>query len=209
MDNIKPRDMDVFEILTKLDTISDTANKVEWLKDNFTGHQPLQYVLKMNYCGTIQSKLPEGEPPFTKGETDGPTPASLWSYLKTFPLIVQSVQSNKMPMMRIEQLFIEMLEAVEPKEAELICLAKDRKLEERYGITSEMVRMAFPGLITRSATMPEIVPPSPEERAESLLDAAKQIKAQIKTLQAEAREMEKEAKELMKEAKTDDASATG
>lgn len=209
MNNIKPRDMDVFEILGKLDTISDKSNKAEWLKDNFTGHQPLQYVLKMNYCGTIRSKLPEGEPPFNKTETDGPTPASLWSYLKTFPLLVQSVQSNKMPMIRIEQLFIEMLEAIEPKEAETVCLAKDRKLEERFGITSEIVRVAFPGLIAQPATMPEIVPPSNEERAESLLDAAKQIKTQIKTLQNEAREMEKEAKELLKEAKTNDASATG
>ena len=208
MNNIKPRDMDVFEILAKADTISDQANKIEWLRDNFTDHQPLQYILKMNYCGTIRSKLPEGEPPFEKGETDGPTPASLWSYLRTFPMLVVSAQSNKMPMMRIEQLFIEMLEAIEPKEAEVVCLAKDRKLEEQFGITSEVVRAAFPGLIARSAEMPVIVPPAPEERAESLLDAAKQIKAQIKTLQSEAKEMEKEAKELMKEAKTD-ASATG
>lgn len=204
---IKSRDMDVFEILNELDKIKDNSNKVEWLRDNFGDHRPLQYVLKMNYCGTIQTILPEGEPPFTKGDTDGPTPASLWSYLKTFPMIVRSAQSQKMPMMRIENLFIEMLEAIEPQEAEMVCLAKDRKLEERFGITRELVMAAFPGLIAQTAEMPEVVPASPAERAEKLIEGAKQLKEQAKKLNAEAKEMEKEAKELLKEATKD--AATG
>ena len=203
---IKSRDYDVFEILKELDTIKDTSNKIEWLRDNFSDHQPLYYILKMNYCGTIQSVLPEGEPPFTKGDTDGPTPASLWSYLKVFPMIVRSAQSQKMPMMRIEQLFIEMLEAIEVAEAEMLCLAKDRKLEERFGITRELVVAAFPQLIAQPAEMPEVTPPSPEARAESLMSAAKQMKEQAKKLNSEAKDMEKEAKLLMKEA-TQDAAA--
>lgn len=204
---IKSRDYDVFEILKELDTIKDTSNKIEWLRDNFSDHQPLYYILKMNYCGTIQSVLPEGEPPFNKGDTDGPTPASLWSYLKVFPMIVRSIQSQKMSMMRIEQIFIEMLEAIEPKEGEMLCLAKDRKLEERFGITREIVVAAFPQLIGQPAKMPEVVPPSPEARAESLLVAAKEMKDQAKKLNSEAKGMEKEAKELMKEA-TQDAAAS-
>lgn len=202
---IKSRDMDVFEILTELGTIKDESNRIEWLRDNFTDHQPLRYVLKMNYCGTIQSMLPEGEPPYNKGETDGPTPASLWAYLKVFPVIVRSAQSAKMPLMRIEQIFIEMLEAIPPKEGELVCLAKDRKLEEQYPVTLSLVNKAFPGLITQSAVMPEIVPPTPEERAEKLLDGAKSLRNQAKTLTEEAKELEDEAKKLLKEA-TKDAS---
>lgn len=204
---IKSRDMDVFEILNDLGNIKDKSNKVEWLKDNFSDHQPLQYVLKMNYCGTIQSILPEGEPPFNKGETDGPTPASLWAYLKVFPVIVRSAQSAKMTMMRIEQVFIEMLEAIPPKEAETVCLAKDRKLEERFNIDIDIVKQAFPNLITQSADMPEIVPPTPEERAEKLLDGAKALKAQAKKLNDEAKELEKEAKELLKEAEKNAAAS--
>ena len=205
--NMKSRDYDVYEILNELATIKSRSNKIEWLKTNFADHKPLRYALKMNYCGTIQTILPEGEPPFNKGETDGPTPASLWSYIKIFPMVVRSAQSAKMTMIRIEQLFVEMLEAIEPKEAEMICLAKDRKLEERFEIDLEMVKAAFPDLITQSADMPEIVPPTPEERAEKLMDGAKALKTQIKELQAQAKEFEKEAKELLKEAEPNAAAA--
>ena len=205
--NMKSRDYDVYEILEELGTIKADSNKVEWLQTNFGDHQPLRYALKMNYCGTIQSILPEGEPPFTKEETDGPTPASLWAYLKIFPMIVRSAQSAKMTMIRIEQLFVEMLEAIPPKEAEMICLAKDRKLEERFDISLDMVNKAFPGLITQSAEMPEIVPPTAEERAEKLMDGAKALRTQAKELQSQARELETEAKALLKEAKTDAVAA--
>ena len=199
--NMKSRDYDVNEILDELGKIKAQSNKVEWLQTNFGDHQPLRYMLMMNYCGTIQSILPEGEPPFTKGETDGPTPASLWSYLKIFPMIVRSAQSAKMTMMRIEQLFVEMLEAIPPKEAELVCLAKDRKLEERFDISLAIVNKAFPGMIKLSADMPEIVPPTAEERAEKLMDGAKALRTQAKELTAQAKELETEAKELLKEAK--------
>lgn len=205
--NMKSRDYDVFEILEELGTIKAESNRVEWLQTNFGDHQPLRYILKMNYCGSIQSILPEGEPPFTKGDTDGPTPASLWSYLKTFPLVVRSAQSAKMTMMRIEQLFVEMLEAIPVKEAELLCLAKDRMLEERYDISLDLINKAFPGLVVQSADMPEIVPPTPEERAEKLMDGAKSLRTQAKELQAQAKELETEAKSLLKEAKTDAAAA--
>jgi len=205
--NMKSRDYDVFEILNELATIKNESNRIEWLQTNFSDHQPLRYILKMNYCGSIQSILPEGEPPFTKGETDGPTPASLWSYLKIFPMIVRSAQSAKMTMMRIEQLFVEMLEAIPPKEAELVCLAKDRKLEERFDISLDVVTKAFPDLVTQSADMPEIVPPTPEERAEKLMDGAKALRTQARELTAQAKELETEAKALLKEAPQNEAAA--
>ena len=97
---MKSRDYDVFEILNELATIKNESNRIEWLQTNFSDHQPLRYILKMNYCGTIQSILPEGEPPFNKGETDGPTPASLWSYLKVFPIFYSNLANsgNRMEM---------------------------------------------------------------------------------------------------------------
>jgi Glu-tRNA(Gln) amidotransferase subunit E-like FAD-binding protein len=198
MNNAKPRDMDVYEILTDLEKIKEHKNKVEWLSSNFKDHQPLMYILKMNYCSSIVSVLPEGIPPFNSGETDGPTPAGLWQYLRVFPTFVRSVQSSKMKMLQIEQIFIEMLEAIEPKEAELVCLAKDRKLEEKYLIDVDLVTEAFPGLIQQKAETPKIKPLSPEDRASELLETAKDLEKKAKELNTEAREYRNEAKELMK-----------
>lgn len=195
---VKPRDQQVFEILTELGKIKSEKNKIEWLKDNFSDHTPLQYILKFNYCASVVSVLPEGQPPFDQTESDGPAKASLWQYLNVFPVFVRSPQSQKMKMVQIERVFIEMLEAIEKEEAELVCLAKDRKLEERFDITRSVVDEAFPNLVVSSAEMPVIKPITPEERADNLLTTAKELKARAKELQLEAREYEKEAKELLK-----------
>lgn len=194
---VKPTDQQVFEILEDLQKIKSVDNKAEYLRDNFNGHRPLHYILKMNYCSNIASMLPDGVPPFRKNETDGPTSASLWQYLNVFPVFVRSVQSSKMKMLQIENTFIEMLEAIEPREAEVVCLSKDRKLEEKFDVSLDLVNKAFPGLITAPAEMPQIRPVTPEERANNLLETAKDLRTKARELQTEAREMEQEAKELL------------
>lgn len=196
----KYRDYDVYEVLDELVTIKDKDNQVEWLSTNFRDHQPLQYILKFNYCRTIVSRLPDGEPPFNKGETDGPTPASLWSYLRSFPLIVVSQQSQKLKMMQVERIFIEMLEAIEPKEAEMLCLAKDRQLESRWALDVNVFKRAFPQLAIQDAVMPKIEPavePTAEEKADKMLEEAKALKAAAKEYNAKARDLEKEAKAIL------------
>jgi len=203
----KPRDMDVYEIFDELTDIKDRSNKIEWLRDRFYDHTPLHRIVKMNYCNTIVSMLPPGEPPFNKGQTDGPVPASLWSYVRVFPSIVRSAQSIKMRPVQIEKIFIEMLEAVEPKEAEMICLAKDRQLESRWDIDVDLFKQAFPQLNIQDAEMPEIKEPTAEEKINDMLERAKTLKAKAKEMTSEARELEKNAKKLMEEAENE--SATG
>ena len=201
----KPRDMDVYEIFNELANIKDRSNKIEWLRDKFYDHTPLHRIVKMNYCNTIISMLPEGEPPFNKGATDGPTPASLWSYLKMFPVIVRSAQSVKMKASQIERVFIEMLEAVEPKEAETVCLAKDRQLESRWDIDVDMFKQAFPQLNIQDTDMPAQKPISLEDKISNMLDRAKELKAKAKEMTTEARQLEKDAKNLMNEGSNDAA----
>ena len=45
---------------------------------------------------------------------------------------------------RREMLFIQLLEGLNEDEAEVICLAKDGKLGEKYKLTYETVKEAFP-----------------------------------------------------------------
>lgn len=145
--SIKNRDYQVYEIFEELEKLSNFENKVEFLKTKFSDHTPLHRILKMNFCKTIISVFPSGEPPFNKTETDGPERASLWSYVKHFPIFVRSGKSANMNSLQREKIFIEMLEAVESKEAELICLAKDGKIETVYpSVTLELAQSAFPEL---------------------------------------------------------------
>jgi hypothetical protein len=191
--------MDVYEILDDLEKIKDRDNKIEWLRENYRDHKPLEYIIRFNYDKNIVSMLPSGEPPFNKEEIDGPSRSSLWNYLQMFPVIVKSAQSSKMRMIQIEKIFIEMLESVSTKEAELVCMAKDRMLESKYSIDLEMFEEAFNlGLIP--AKMPEIIPKSPEELATEMLMKAASLKEKSKAMAAQAKELETEAKKLAAEA---------
>ena len=49
-----------------------------------------------------------------------------------------------MSSLRRETMFINILEGLHPLEAELLCLVKDKKLQEKYKITKEIVSTAYP-----------------------------------------------------------------
>jgi hypothetical protein len=56
---------------------------------------------------------------------------------------------------RKEQLFVQMLEGIHWKEAEVVCLAKDKKLHTRYkSLNEKLVRAAFPQLLPPPAPKP-------------------------------------------------------
>ena len=194
----KMRDMQVFEILYEVKTQTTTMERANYLRTNFSDHQPLQYILKWNFDETLVSVLPEGDAPInSQEEMDGPSPASLWAYLKLFPRFVDCDASRNTPVLRREALFVEMLEALDPKEAQVIVLAKDKLLTTVYdNCTSDVVQQAFPSLI---ATPSEAAKPlTPSERAEELKEYAKVLKEQARGLNKEAKQLEAEAKDLLK-----------
>ena len=130
MKNIKPRDMQVFEILEEISNIKSDDLKVKTLQEKYYDHTPLHRILKMSYCSSIIPMLPEGTPPFNRNDNpDGPNHTSLWEYIRIFPVIVRSAQSIKMRPLQIERSFIEMLEAVDANEADVVCKAKDKVIQ--------------------------------------------------------------------------------
>ena len=76
----KPQDMQVFEILGELDACTTKQRKVDLIRTKYNNHTPLQYILRWNFDKSINSLLPEGEPPFDKEEKDGDSPQNLWSF---------------------------------------------------------------------------------------------------------------------------------
>lgn len=193
---VKAKDMQVFEILDKLEKIVDVDNKVEWLVENFSDHKPLQYILKWNFCDSVQSVIPDGIPPYNTEEQDGPSRSSLWSYLNVFPVFVRSVQSQKMPALKREQIFIEMLESLDNAEAELMCLVKDKKMTEKWAISLGVAQRAFPALGISTQQEFKVKELSPEEKATAMLEQASQLKEKAKELNAEAKRLATEAKKI-------------
>ena len=57
-----------------------------------------------------------------------------------------------------EKMFIDLLESLNGKEAEMLCLAKDGNLYDAYkGLTLKVVQDAFPGLIQKAPVKKETV----------------------------------------------------
>ena len=48
---------------------------------------------------------------------------------------------------RRETMFINILQGLHPLEAEIVVLAKDKKLSDKYKITKEVVTEAYPNII--------------------------------------------------------------
>lgn len=200
MNNIKPRDMQVFEILSEIDKLNSDELKVQTLQEKYYDHTPLHRILKMNFCSTIIPMLPEGTPPFNRNDqADGPNHASLWEYVRIFPVIVRSTQSLNMRPLQIERSFIEMLEAVDPKEAEIICLAKDKAIQSEYSISLDVVKSAFPMLKIESSSEEPVKEKTSEEIAAGYIELAKVKKTEAKKLYDEAKELITKAEKLTNE----------
>ena len=190
---MKTQDAQVYEILEELDSCTTKQRKVDLINTKYNNHTPLQYVLRWNFDRSIKSLLPEGEPPFDKERKDGDSPQALWSYLKMFPNFVDSAQGRQLPELKRENLFIEMLDALDLEEANVIVLAKDGKLDEKYDITIDVVNAAYPDIGLVSDPIPE---PTPKEQKEDLLSQAKIIKEQVKELNSLAKELTEKAKAI-------------
>ena len=54
--------------------------------------------------------------------------------------------NNELSTTRREMMFIQMLEGLHPKEAEVLCLIKDKDLDQKYNISLENVKQAYPDM---------------------------------------------------------------
>ena len=195
---LKVADKNVFEILDEFHNAGTRISKTEVLHEH-KGHKPLYYILKWNFDEKLKSTIPPGTPPFNKEPQDGPSISNLWNYLKHFPMFVESSVSAKMHPTKRERLFIEMLEAVEIQEAEVICLAKDGKLENSKwkGLTPALVSSAWPELDITNKALAEPEPEiSSEDKITELLARADELKAKSKDFNVEAKKLVEEAKKL-------------
>ena len=110
-------------------------------------HPILRGILQINFDLNIKVHLPEGEPPFKKDKEVpvGYSETNLWSEFRRFYIWLEA--KTNLSRMRKEQLFVQFLEGIHWTEAEVICLAKDRKLQTKFkSVKEDLVREAFPNL---------------------------------------------------------------
>lgn len=108
----------------------------------------IRQVIKMNFDETIQFDLPQGEVPYRRLKVPLNIPeagdANLWLEIKKMYLYIKGGHKTLTPFKR-QQLFIQLLEALHPIEADLLMKLKDKKL--KCGLTRSVIDEAYPGLL--------------------------------------------------------------
>ncbi len=108
--------------------------------------KPLQELLRYAFHPDIKFALPSGKPPYKSiGSPEEYNPTYLYPNIRKFYLYIEGGHEGLTPLRR-EQLFIQMLEGLHPKEAEIVIQVKDKKLSYR-GLTYKLVKTTFPEIL--------------------------------------------------------------
>ena len=132
----------VHEIFTKINNAKDKPKKIEVLKQY--DNSAIRQLLKAAFDPKIQWDLPEGEPPYIKNEAPAGTEhTSLISESKRlYHFIVGG--NNQINKLKKETMFVQMLEGLQEKDAEVLMAIKNKKLNTLYkGLTAQMVKETF------------------------------------------------------------------
>jgi hypothetical protein len=160
----------VFEILELASSQKTAAKKVEVLKKY--EHDSLKSIFIWNFDSTVISLLPEGEVPYANADEQSVYSGTLSQNLsmeasggesatgqdlngrgktslrREYQNLYHYVKggNDSLSKIRRETMFINLLQGLHPKEAEVIILTKDKKLTDKYKITFDNVKEAYPDI---------------------------------------------------------------
>jgi hypothetical protein len=137
----------ISEVLTEAGQLSKKEERIKFLRMNKS--PGLTDILRINYDETIVSALPEGAPSYKQDDAPkGYEYTRLNKAYTQFKYFFKGPIANKMKPLKREGLFLNLLESLNPEEAELLIAAKDKKMKYK-GITKKLVSDAFPNLIVK------------------------------------------------------------
>jgi len=132
------------DIFTSLEMETNRKKKLAILRH----HRPnklMMKLLKYTFDPMIEFDLPEGAPPFKKNEAINEDDSGLYGEERRLYLFIKGGHPN-LKSNRREEIFIQVLESVHPREAKVLLAVKDKNLPYK-GLTKKLVDEAFPGLI--------------------------------------------------------------
>ena len=132
----------VHEIFTQINNAKDKPKKIAVLKQH--DNPAMRQLLKAAFDPKIEWDLPEGIPPYIANEAPAGTEhTSLLSEArKLYHFVVGG--NNTINQLKKETMFIQMLEGLQQKDAEVLIAIKNKNLNNVYkGLTAQMVKETF------------------------------------------------------------------
>lgn len=134
--------LSISEILEKTQEFKTRKEKVAWLKYNDS--PALRMIIKYAWDENIKFLLPKGPAPYTPMPTNEGQ-GMLYHEARKLYLFVEGGNPN-LKQIRREQLFVQLLESIDPKDAELVINVKDKTLPYK-GLDRKLIKEAFENLL--------------------------------------------------------------
>ena len=112
----------------------------------------LRDVLRIAFDDSITINLPTGAPSYKSPEsTDGSMPSNLIRRTPELAYLVKGhPQGDKLNPLRRESLFLGLIEGIDPRDAAMLILAKDKSFSTKWpNVTKDVVKAAFPKLLRK------------------------------------------------------------
>ena len=135
--------LQVYEVFEKFSKAKNKAEKVKVLKEN--DHWAVRDVIRGGMDPSIEFLLPKGRPPY-KANREESVPGTLLRENQKFKYIIKGLAGDSISGLKRESIFIGILEAVHPQDAEHVLLMIEKKPPVK-GMTKKIVEEAYPGLI--------------------------------------------------------------
>lgn len=135
----------IAEFLKEASKQEGRTGKIAFLKEH--GNAAIKTVLGYTYDPNIKWLLPEGDPPYTPQPKEADLQHVMKATLRKLNVFVNHNDYLNVKDIKRETLFIEYLETLDPDDAKLLLLMKERNLVSKFkGITKHAVAQAFPGI---------------------------------------------------------------
>ena len=134
----------ISEILRKVSNAKTKKEKIGILREN--NSPALRMLMIWNFDDSAKSAIPEGDVPYTPNDAPAGTDHTRLEqeYRGFYRFLVGGARLSSL---KRETMFVQLLEGLHKDEAELLCLIKDGKMNDKYKrITKAVISEAFPSI---------------------------------------------------------------
>jgi hypothetical protein len=132
------------EIIKEVKDAKSVGEKIRILQRE--DNRELRGILELTYDNRLTWALPEGNPPYKPLDKSFDNQGMLYSEMRRMYIFLEG--KANVSQTRREQLFIEILEQLDPDDAALLIEAKDRKIK---GVSKNIVKQAYDDFLTDPA----------------------------------------------------------
>lgn len=133
-------------LVKEVEAVQGRQAKIDKIREIGSVNKAFLMILQLAFDQNLRFLLPESDPPYTPCKFPGQE-IMLYNSLRKMYVFLEGHSPQNLTPLRREYLFIEMLETLDPEDAELMVAVKNKTLNAKR-ITPKLVNEAVPGLLT-------------------------------------------------------------